>query len=178
MHRPSCWLFGLFLSSFLFGCQIRAPQLEAIQATFEMPFRDLSDYEWTIETIGYKTNALPVQRDKGALFVSYAKDSLTFDGFVLSRIDSLGAYPTPIVIRGSSHLADSSRKVYLRGQLYSQQVCQKRLAIGAVARQICVSKRGREWLYEMEFGDDGQLSRITQSLDEEGRQVSLEKVVR
>ena len=176
MFKLTYWICCFLLGALLVGCQVRAPQLERLQSIFDVSFVDLSEYEWTIEAIGYKAKVVPITLDKGAIFASYAKDSLEFDGFILNRIDTLGDFPTPLVIRGSSHLAHSERKVYFRGQLYSQQTCQKRFAIGAIARQICISDRGREWLYEMEFGDDGLLRGITQTLDEEGRQIKLKKV--
>jgi len=162
------------------GCKLRLPQLEAYQARIERPIiaPEAESLAWRLEYKDYVAKVYPVTTTYGTQFISYAKDSLHFDGFIIRKIDRLGAdisrwtysdtTETPTVV------TRTLAKVLSENDSYR---CTKRAAQNQYVLQVCKSvDSSSDYIFALEFDSNGELWKIYQTLDSTGEQLILTKL--
>ena len=166
---------AIVISLFTTACTIKVPQVAALQKSVQQPIQNIDEFAWSLQYEDYQTEVYAVSTDEGTMFASYDNDSLLFDGYAIKRIDGLANENAPLFFENTSRV-DASGKGFVDavGRTTSLQ-CLAKTATGAVARQLCVSKDGTEWVFELAFDANGTLSTIKQTVNNSGSVVILKK---
>ena len=173
--RAFKWLIILLLFPLVAGCTLKVPQVASFQKSFQLPLQNIEEFAWLLEYEEYSVTVYPILIDEGMLFASYENDSLFYDGFAIKRIDGLANEQVPLFFDNTHQVKSGPRRFINSDGLVVNLNCEVKKAIGAVARQLCFSEDGDEWIFELGFDSEGTLAMIKQTVNKSGSVVILTK---
>ncbi len=157
------------------GCAVKFPQAEMIMSSFETPQDPLSPYMWQLQIGEFSTEVFPFAAGKNTVFSDRKDGVVVFDGFVITKIESLNEQLRHIEFRDSANERNTVRRLWINYRPLTQWRCEPWRAVSnTISLQTCENEKQR-FDNKRILNEAGQLVGLEQVIDEQQTLLKLYK---
>jgi hypothetical protein len=165
--------FALLISA----CAVRFPQVERLVHELSEPSNPLDPILWVADINGKKEALIPLIAEQGNTYVNQKGVSLTFDGFIVTKIETFSEDIRHLEIRDTQQGQVITRQIWLDYRPVAKLRCDIWRVSGVnESTQRCDSE-GSIFINRRELNADGEMVLLQQPLAVNGLVLQLKKKI-
>ena len=170
---------GLLLISLvlLSACAVRFPQVERIVEAFSEPVNPLDPILWVADIDGTQHELIPLVAEQGNVYVNKAGVTLTFDGFIVRKIELFNEAIRHIEFYDTAQQGSVKRQAWVDYRPADSWQCEPWLAVSERAAEQRCTQGENAYTNRREINASGEMVRLEQTLHQASSRLVLYKKI-
>lgn len=165
------------LTILLSACAVRFPQVERLVQEFSEPSNPLDPILWVADINGKKAELIPLIAEQGNAYVNQKGVSLTFDGFIVAKIETFGEDIRHLEIRDTQQGDVINRQIWLDYRPVAKLQCDIWRVSGVKESTQRCESQGSVFVNRRQLNADGEMVLLQQPLAVKGLVLQLKKKI-